>query len=109
MTCYKVVRMSWTGWGMRGFITRWVTRAVIPNSLLDIHRKLYCWMDEWCDLTREQIVALEVQTAEATRALLKKHEAAAGCEAAAGGGAAGGGAAAPGHEPSAFEYEYFDE
>lgn len=68
MTCYKVVKMEFTGFGLRRFVQRWTTRAVVPNSLIDIHRKIYCWMDEWCDLSRREIEELEEQTAEVTRA-----------------------------------------
>lgn len=71
MTCYKVVKMEFTGFGLRRFVQRWTTRAVVPNSLIDIHRKIFCWMDEWCDLTRKEIEELEEQTAEVTRAKMK--------------------------------------
>lgn len=71
MTCYKVVTMEFTGFGLRRFVQRWTTRAVVPNSLIDIHRKIFCWMDEWCDLTRKEIEELEEQTAEVTRAKMK--------------------------------------
>lgn len=111
MTCYKVVKMEFTGFGMRRFVQRWTTRAVVPNSLLDIHRKLFCWMDEWCDLTRDQILQLEDETAETTNARLEKHDA-----------AAAAGEACSALEPSppattsvssdpvsVFSYEYVDE
>lgn len=74
MTCYKVVKIEFTGFGMRRFVQRWVTRAVIPNGFLDIHRKLFCWMDDWCDLTLAEIEDLETQTAENVRARFREHE-----------------------------------
>lgn len=75
MTCYKVVKMEFTGFGMRRFVQRWATRAVIPNGFMDIHRKLFCWMDDWSDLTLAEIEEIENQTAENVRAQFQKHEA----------------------------------
>jgi hypothetical protein len=74
MTCYKVVKMEFTGFGMRRFVQRWVTRAVIPNGFIDIHRKLFCWMDDWTDLTLKEIEAIENETAENVRAVFLEHE-----------------------------------
>lgn len=73
MTCYKAVKVEFTGFGMRRFVQRWITRAVIPNGFLDIHRKLFCWMDDWWDLTLAEIEDLESQTAENVRAHFRKH------------------------------------
>jgi hypothetical protein len=74
MTCYKVVKMEFTGFGMRRFVQRWVTRAVIPNGFIDIHRKLFCWMDDWADLTLKEIEAIENETAENVRAVFQEQE-----------------------------------
>ena len=69
MCCYKVVKMEFTGFGLRRFVQRWASRGLIPNGFIDIHRKLFCWMDDWWDMTIEDIEEMEQQTAQCVNAL----------------------------------------
>jgi Phosphatidylinositol transfer protein len=72
MTCYKVVNVEFTGFGMRRFVQGWITRAVVPNGFVDIHRKLFCWMDEWFGLKLCDIEAVETEAARNIRARFDK-------------------------------------
>lgn len=69
MCCYKVVKMEFTGFGLRRFIQRWATRGLIPNGFIDIHRKLFVWMDDWWDLTMGDIEKIEARVAQNVNAV----------------------------------------
>jgi Phosphatidylinositol transfer protein len=72
MTCYKVVNVEFTGFGMRRFVQGWITRAVVPNGFVDVHRKLFCWMDDWFGLTLSQVEEVEHTAARNIRARFEK-------------------------------------
>ena len=63
MCCYKVVKMEFTGFGLRRFVQHWVTKSLIPYQFLDIHRKMILWFDDWTDLSMKEIGEYEDRVA----------------------------------------------
>ncbi|KMZ85303.1 phosphatidylinositol transfer domain-containing protein [Plasmodium vivax Brazil I] len=61
MTCYKLFNIDIPYFGMFcSKLENWIV-TVIKDSLLKYHRKALSWIDEWIDLTDEQIRAFEAE------------------------------------------------
>lgn len=64
MCCYKVVKIEFTGFGLRRFVQRWVTRGLLPGVLVDLHRKVVEWKEEWVGLSGEELERMEREVIE---------------------------------------------
>ncbi|KAJ1666879.1 hypothetical protein IW140_002463 [Coemansia sp. RSA 1813] len=71
MTCYKLVTVEFKWWPFQSvvepIIVSWMRKA-----MLVLHRQLFCDTDEWCDMTIEQLRALEDETQK--KLLDKRHQ-----------------------------------
>ncbi|GAQ84129.1 Phosphatidylinositol transfer protein [Klebsormidium nitens] len=65
MTAYKLVTVDvpYFGWGSS--VEKFVAKHAQRKVLLEGHRKLFCWLDEWFGLSMDDIRAMEKETAEA--------------------------------------------
>eukprot|EP01114_Cavostelium_apophysatum_P023507 TRINITY_DN8880_c0_g1_i1.p1 TRINITY_DN8880_c0_g1~~TRINITY_DN8880_c0_g1_i1.p1 ORF type:complete len:279 (+),score=36.98 TRINITY_DN8880_c0_g1_i1:52-888(+) len=70
MCAYKLVTVNFNYWGLRHKVEKLI-HEVIRSIYLSTHRQCFCWMDEWYDLSLEQIRAMETSVDES----LNKHSA----------------------------------
>ncbi|EUD67810.1 hypothetical protein C922_01999 [Plasmodium inui San Antonio 1] len=62
ITCYKLFNIDVPYFGiLSSKLENWIV-SVIKNSLFKYHRKALCWIDEWFDLTQDQLRTLEEGT-----------------------------------------------
>lgn len=67
MTCYKVVKFRFKVFPLQSRVESWGQQVAFRNTFLKYHRKLFCWMDEWCGLSIDDIRAMEEETARITK------------------------------------------
>ncbi|KAJ2400731.1 hypothetical protein GGI23_001855 [Coemansia sp. RSA 2559] len=71
MTCYKLVTVEFKWWPFQSIvepiIVAWMRKAMVM-----LHRQLFCNTDEWCDMTIDQLRALEDETQK--KLLDKRHQ-----------------------------------
>jgi len=63
MCAYKVVTVNFAIWGLRKKVEKLV-HEVIRGTYLVTHRQTFCWIDEWYELTWDEIRALEDEMKE---------------------------------------------
>ncbi|TBT97470.1 phosphatidylinositol transfer protein [Hamiltosporidium tvaerminnensis] len=71
MTCYKYVTVEINYFGF-GWLTKEVDRN-IQKIFIGAHQKLFCDMDNWCDLTLEDIRQIEVTTKEELKKIVSEN------------------------------------
>ncbi|XP_028843497.1 cytoplasmic phosphatidylinositol transfer protein 1-like isoform X3 [Denticeps clupeoides] len=65
MCSYKLVRVQFDVWGLQGRVEQFVHK-VIRDVLLVGHRQAFAWVDEWYDMTLEDVRTFENQMLVAT-------------------------------------------
>ncbi|XP_069762162.1 cytoplasmic phosphatidylinositol transfer protein 1-like [Narcine bancroftii] len=65
MCSYKLVTVKFEVWGLQTRVEQFVQK-VIRDILLIGHRQAFAWVDEWCDMTMDEVREYEKQTQEAT-------------------------------------------
>lgn len=70
MTCYKVVKLRFKVFGLQSKIESWGHSAGIRSPFLEYHRKIFCWIDEWINMTVDDIREMEAETKRITEAKL---------------------------------------
>ncbi|XP_072356501.1 membrane-associated phosphatidylinositol transfer protein 1-like, partial [Scyliorhinus torazame] len=65
MCAYKLCKVEFRYWGMQSKIEQFIHDVGLRRIMLRAHRQAWCWQDEWCDLTMEDIRELEEETARA--------------------------------------------
>ncbi|XP_042196947.1 cytoplasmic phosphatidylinositol transfer protein 1 isoform X2 [Callorhinchus milii] len=60
MCSYKQVTVKFEVWGLQTRVEQFVQK-VIRDILLIGHRQAFAWVDEWCDLTLEEVRIIEAQ------------------------------------------------
>lgn len=71
MTVYKLVRTYFKWYGLQ----TWIENKIVSDQqdyLLIFHRKLYCLMDEWFEMTYDELEEVEAETIEELR-YLRQH------------------------------------
>jgi len=68
MVIYKVQTVKFQYWGMQTKVEQWLLKSMVRDVLLLGHKQAFCWMDNWIDLTIEDLRKYE----EETRQLLDK-------------------------------------
>jgi len=58
MCAYKLVSVNFAYWGLRTKMEKMV-QDVIRGVYLHTHRQTFCWLDEWTDLSYEQVRKME--------------------------------------------------
>lgn len=74
MTAYKLVRAEFRYWGLQTRIERFIDLHAIRHTLLQAHRAAWCWIDEWIELTMEDIRAMERETQAALREMMAQSD-----------------------------------
>lgn len=64
MTAYKLVSALCKIWGFQGKIEKHIHLSQ-HKLLIEFHRKVFCWLDEWIELTIEDIRRMEAETKKA--------------------------------------------
>lgn len=67
MCSYKIVKTKFEVWGLQTRVESYSQKA-IRDILLLAHRQAFCWQDEWCDRSYEDIVEYERETYKLTNA-----------------------------------------
>ncbi|KAN0032393.1 hypothetical protein ACTFIV_006287 [Dictyostelium citrinum] len=62
MVVYKLVTVNFNYWGFQTKVENLVQTNGLREVFLKAHRSLFCWMDEWIDLSEEQIEQFEQST-----------------------------------------------
>jgi hypothetical protein len=62
MCIYKVTYVEFKVWGLQTTVEGWLQKSMCRDVLLLGHKQAFCWMDEWIDLTMEQVRKFEVET-----------------------------------------------
>lgn len=70
MCSYKLVKTYFEVWGLQTRIEQF-THKVIRDILLLGHRQAFAWIDEWCDLTMDDVRAYEMQMHRQTNAKVR--------------------------------------
>ncbi|KAM8725042.1 cytoplasmic phosphatidylinositol transfer protein 1-like [Acanthopagrus schlegelii] len=65
MCSYKLVTVKFEVWGLQTRVEQFVHK-VIRDVLLLGHRQAFAWVDEWIDMTMEEVREYERATQEAT-------------------------------------------
>ncbi|XP_078237614.1 cytoplasmic phosphatidylinositol transfer protein 1 [Pogona vitticeps] len=65
MCSYKLVTVKFEVWGLQTRVEQFVHK-VIRDILLIGHRQAFAWVDEWCDMSLEEVRAFETQMHVAT-------------------------------------------
>ena len=52
---YKVVKVNFKVFGIGSRVESFIHNSIIKPMLCQAHRQVWCWQDEWCDLTLEEI------------------------------------------------------
>ncbi|XP_042654512.1 cytoplasmic phosphatidylinositol transfer protein 1-like isoform X1 [Tyto alba] len=65
MCSYKLVSVKFEVWGLQTRVEQFVHK-VIRDILLIGHRQAFAWVDEWCDMSLEDVRAFETQMQVAT-------------------------------------------
>ncbi|XP_078274297.1 cytoplasmic phosphatidylinositol transfer protein 1-like [Rhinoraja longicauda] len=65
MCSYKLVTVKFEVWGLQTRVEQFVQK-VIRDILLIGHRQAFAWVDEWCDMTMDEVREYEKQSQEAT-------------------------------------------
>ncbi|CAG03140.1 unnamed protein product, partial [Tetraodon nigroviridis] len=65
MCSYKLVTVKFEVWGLQSRVEQFVHK-VIRDVLLLGHRQAFAWVDEWIDMTMEEVREFERATQEAT-------------------------------------------
>lgn len=71
MCCYKVVKLRFKVFALQSKVESWGHQYAIRNPFLQYNRKLFCWIDEWFDLSIADIRRLEEETAKVTKQKLE--------------------------------------
>jgi hypothetical protein len=67
MCAYKLCKLEFRKWGLQTMVEEWGQKYGLKYTFIRYHRKLVCWMDEWIDMTIEDIRRMEEETAAVTR------------------------------------------
>uniref|UniRef100_A0A4X2K229 Phosphatidylinositol transfer protein membrane associated 2 n=1 Tax=Vombatus ursinus TaxID=29139 RepID=A0A4X2K229_VOMUR len=59
MCAYKLCKVEFRYWGMQSKIERFIHDVGLRKVMVRAHRQAWCWQDEWCGLTIEDIRELE--------------------------------------------------
>uniref|UniRef100_A0A8D0DYM1 Phosphatidylinositol transfer protein membrane associated 2 n=1 Tax=Salvator merianae TaxID=96440 RepID=A0A8D0DYM1_SALMN len=59
MCAYKLCKVEFRYWGMQSKIERFIHDVGLRKVMVRAHRQAWCWQDEWCGLTIEDIRQLE--------------------------------------------------
>ncbi|KAG9487664.1 hypothetical protein GDO78_007460 [Eleutherodactylus coqui] len=62
MCAYKLCKVEFRYWGMQSKIERFIHDVGLRKVMVRAHRQAWCWQDEWCGLTIEDIRQLEKET-----------------------------------------------
>uniref|UniRef100_A0A8D0H183 Phosphatidylinositol transfer protein N-terminal domain-containing protein n=1 Tax=Sphenodon punctatus TaxID=8508 RepID=A0A8D0H183_SPHPU len=65
MCSYKLVTVKFEVWGLQTRVEQFVHK-VIRDILLIGHRQAFAWVDEWCEMSLEEVRAFETQMQVAT-------------------------------------------
>lgn len=65
MCSYKYVRVSFDVWGLSGSVETWVHNT-IKEILIGAHRQAFAWIDQWHDMTLEDVRAYEEEIMKQT-------------------------------------------
>ncbi|XP_024369230.1 uncharacterized protein [Physcomitrium patens] len=71
MCAYKLVKVEANYWGVQSRAEKLMTNGIRQIVLLT-HRNAFCWLDEWFDLTFEEICARESLGRERLKATVKQ-------------------------------------
>ncbi|XP_006865543.1 PREDICTED: membrane-associated phosphatidylinositol transfer protein 2 [Chrysochloris asiatica] len=59
MCAYKLCKVEFRYWGMQSKIERFIHDTGLRRVMVRAHRQAWCWQDEWCGLSMENIRELE--------------------------------------------------
>eukprot|EP01100_Stratorugosa_tubuloviscum_P003584 TRINITY_DN1871_c0_g1_i1.p1 TRINITY_DN1871_c0_g1~~TRINITY_DN1871_c0_g1_i1.p1 ORF type:complete len:251 (-),score=116.25 TRINITY_DN1871_c0_g1_i1:120-872(-) len=62
MCSYKLCTAEFKYWGLQSRVENFIHLHALRNVFLLGHRQAICWMDEWWNLTMEDILAFEQET-----------------------------------------------
>ena len=69
MCAVKVVKLNFHWRGLQTMVEKYATNTLYHNLFLDSHRAMTKWMDQWGNMTLEQVREFERQRTEETNAL----------------------------------------
>ncbi|XP_060116872.1 cytoplasmic phosphatidylinositol transfer protein 1-like [Heteronotia binoei] len=69
MCSYKLVTVKFEVWGLQTRVEQFVHK-VIRDILLIGHRQAFAWVDEWCEMTMDEVRQYERETQEATNEIV---------------------------------------
>eukprot|EP01118_Nematostelium_gracile_P008741 TRINITY_DN289_c0_g1_i1.p1 TRINITY_DN289_c0_g1~~TRINITY_DN289_c0_g1_i1.p1 ORF type:complete len:292 (-),score=74.15 TRINITY_DN289_c0_g1_i1:39-914(-) len=70
MCIYKIAYVEFKVWGFQTTAESWIQKSMMKDVLTLGHKQAFCWMDEWVDLTMEDIRKFEEETKELLNKIL---------------------------------------
>eukprot|EP01097_Dermamoeba_algensis_P004328 TRINITY_DN2854_c0_g1_i1.p1 TRINITY_DN2854_c0_g1~~TRINITY_DN2854_c0_g1_i1.p1 ORF type:complete len:287 (-),score=46.38 TRINITY_DN2854_c0_g1_i1:178-957(-) len=62
MCIYKLVKVNFQVWGIQSRAETYIHKSYVRDIMLLGHRQAFAWMDEWFDMTMEDIRKFELET-----------------------------------------------
>ncbi|CAD5214075.1 unnamed protein product [Bursaphelenchus okinawaensis] len=73
MCCYKLCRVNFKWFGLQTKVEKSIHKNY-PRLFVKFHRDIFIWIDDWYELTLEQIRKIELETAEQLKKQIKEGE-----------------------------------
>jgi len=71
MCIYKLTYVEFKVWGLQTTAESWIQKSMVHDVLTLGHKQAFCWMDEWFDMTIDDLRKFEQETKEFLDQLLK--------------------------------------
>jgi len=71
MCIYKIAHVEFRVWGLQTKVESWIQKSMVRDTVLLGHKQAFCWIDEWLNLTIEEIRKFEAETKVLLDKLLK--------------------------------------
>jgi len=64
MCIYKLAYVEFKVWGLQTTAESWIQKSMVHDVLTLGHKQAYCWIDEWFDMTIDDLRKYEQETKE---------------------------------------------
>jgi len=71
MCIYKLTYVEFKVWGLQTTAESWIQKSMVHDVLTLGHKQAFCWLDEWYDMTIDDLRKFEQETKEFLDQLVK--------------------------------------
>jgi len=62
MCIYKMATVEFKVWGLQTAVESWLHKSMVRDVMLLGHKQAFCWIDEWFDMSMDDIRKYEDET-----------------------------------------------